>query len=1195
MGGWRVANAQVNVTTQHNDIGRTGQNLSESVLTPSNVNATLFGKLFSYAVDGLVYAQPLYLSGILVNGTQHNVVFVATEHDSVFAFDADSPSGTGGGLLWSASMLSAAHGAAIGATTVPWPVGSDIDPEVGITGTPVIDSVSETLYVVSDTLEGGTKVLRLHALDVSSGSEKFGGPVTIGASVTGSGAGSVGGTLAFNSALENQRSGLLLLNGIVYIGFASHQDEGNWHGWILGYDATHLSQTGVYCTSPNGLGGGVWMSGAGLAADQLDPVNHPYGRMFVPTGNGDYNAALQDYGDSHLDLDLTNGVLTLTDEFTTNIQASLNTYDLDVDSGGLLVLPTQSAGNYPHLLVQAGKTGTIYLLNRDNLGGYHPSGDQALQELTAAVGGSGVWSSPAYWNGFVYYWGQYDKLKAFPLVNGRLSTTPNMSAETQGWPGATPSISANGTAQGIIWTVDTSGYANSTAAVVQAHAAGNVATTLYSSATNPSRDKAGTAVKFAVPTIANGKVYVGTAGEIDVYGLLPAPVPVFSPAAGTFTSTVTVSLTDTTVGAILYYTTDGSTPTTASAVYSSPIVVSATETVKAIAVVQGYGTSAVGSATYTIGAQPPPVVNYSSGFASAAGLSVVDGAKVTSGALELTDGGHSETTATWYSTPVNVQSFTTNFTFQISPASGDGFTFTIQNAGGNAVGSLGGGLGYAGIASSVAVKFDLFSNAGEGADSTGFYIDGAQPTVPALDMTSSGVNLHSGDIMAVQLAYDGTTLTLTITDTATSASFSASKLINIPAIVRGNTAHVGFTGGTGGLTAVQKILSWTYSPGSAGVTPVAATPTFSPVAGSYPVAQSVSLTDTTAGAILYYTSDGSTPTTASAVYSSPIVASATETVRAIAVAPGYASSAVGSATYTISAQAAATPIFSPVAGSYPVAQSVSLTDTTTGAILYYTTDGSTPTTASAVYSSPIVVSATETVKAIAVVQGYGTSAVGSATYTIGAQPPPVVNYSSGFASAAGLSLVDGAKVTSGALELTDGGHSETTATWYSTPVNVQSFTTNFTFQISPASGDGFTFTIQNAGGNAVGSLGGGLGYAGIASSVAVKFDLFSNAGEGADSTGFYIDGAQPTVPALDMTSSGVNLHSGDIMAVQLAYDGTTLTLTITDTATSASFSASKLINIPAIVRGNTAHVGFTGGTGGLTAVQKILSWTLSTP
>jgi hypothetical protein len=719
-------------------------------------------------------------------------------------------------------MLATSHGAAAGATTVPWPVDSDIVPEVGITGTPVIDPTSNTLYLVSASVEGGSEVHRLHALDVTTGLEKFGGPVRISASVSGIGIDNVASTVTFNPPQENQRPALLLLNGIVYIAYSAHEDISPWHGWIMAYNAGNLSQTGVFNSTPNGYAGGIWMSGAGLAADQLDTVNHPYGRMFVTTGNGDYTATKpynenMDYGDSHLDLDLTNGVLTVTDEFTTNGQAVDNNTDGDVGAGGVLILPTQTTGTYPHLLVQAGKAGTIYLLNRDNLGGYNVVGDQAVQELTNAVGDVGVLSSPAYWNGNVYFWGQNDNLKSFSLVNGLLSTTPTVSSEQYGFPGATPAISASGTTQGIVWSINSAAY-GAGPAVLQAHNASNVATTLYSSSTNSSRDQAGWGVKFSIPTIANGKVYVGTETEIDVYGLLgtvppSAATPTFSPAAGSYTAAQSVTISDATSGATIYYTTNGTTPTTASSVFSStsPISVSASETLQAIAIASGHSTSAVGSALYTINAATTPVVNDPTGFSSSTGLSLIGSAAVTSNTLQLTStSGGVQANAVWYSTPVNVQSFTTDFSFQESAANADGFTFTIQNTGLTAIGLAGGGLGYQGIGSSVAVKFDLYNNSGEGIDSTGFYTDGAIPTVPALDMTASGVNLHSTDTLHAHIVYNGTTLTLTLTDTVTGASFTASTTINIPATVGANTALVGFTAGTGGETATQTILNWTY-------------------------------------------------------------------------------------------------------------------------------------------------------------------------------------------------------------------------------------------------------------------------------------------------------------------------------------------------------------------------------------------------
>src|SRR6266478_6194356 len=308
--------AQVNILTQHNDNFRTGANTSETILTPSNVASTNFGKLFANPVDGRIYAQPLYVQGVVIPGKgTHNVAFVATEHDSVYAFDAD----TAGAPLWQITLLDSAHGAPAGATTVPNGDLSttDIVPEIGITGTPVIDLSTNTMYVVGKTKEGTTYVQRLHALDITTGAEKFGGPVALSGSVSGTGNGSLNSVLTWDPKWENNRPGLLLFNGVVYIGFGSHGDNGPWHGWILAYNASTLTQTGAWCASPNGSGNGIWMSGAGLAADVPDPVNHPYGRMFTVTGNGTYDATApnynnsMDYGDSILKLDLANGIPTM--------------------------------------------------------------------------------------------------------------------------------------------------------------------------------------------------------------------------------------------------------------------------------------------------------------------------------------------------------------------------------------------------------------------------------------------------------------------------------------------------------------------------------------------------------------------------------------------------------------------------------------------------------------------------------------------------------------------------------------------------------------------------------------------------------------------------------------------------------------------------------------------------------------------
>ena len=358
-------------------------------------------------------------------------------------------------------------------------------------------------------------------------------------------------------------------------------------------------------------------------------------------------------------------------------------------------------------------------------------------------------------------------------------------------------------------------------------------------------------------------------------------------------------------------------------------------------------------------------------------------------------------------------------------------------------------------------------------------------------------------------------------------------------------------------------------------------------------------------ASIYYTTDGSSPTTGSPLYSGPFTIDASTTVHAIAIATGYTQSAQGSAsyTYTPTESAAATPTFSPGAGTYTSTQSVTIADTTPGATIYFTTNATTPSTSSAVYSSAIPVSASMTLEAIAVAPGYTQSALATAAYVIQSSGTSTINFAAGFPSATGLQLNGSAAVNSSKfLELTNGGTAQASSAFWTTPVNIQAFTTNFTFQLSSAAADGFTFTIQNAGTTALGGSGGGLGYgpdpgatgtASIAKSVAIKFDLYNNSGEGTDSTGIYTNGATPTVPAVDLTSSGIVLSSGDTISAQLVYNGTTLTLNLTDTVTNDTFSYAFTLNIPSTVGANTAYVGFTAGTGGETAIQNIKNWTLT--
>ncbi|MBV9696603.1 MAG: chitobiase/beta-hexosaminidase C-terminal domain-containing protein [Gammaproteobacteria bacterium] len=827
----------LNVTTWRYDAARTGQNTSETALTPANVNSSSFGKSYSYTVDGYVYAQPLYLANLTVNSVARNVVFIATQHDSVYAFDADHSV-----QLWKASLLDAAHGAASGATTVPSGdiASSDIVPEIGITGTPVIDATAGTLFVVSKTKENGAYVQRLHALDVTTGNERAGSPVTIQGSVSGTGIGSVNGTIAFQPEWELNRPGLTLANGTVFVGFGAHGDNGPYHGWLFAYNSTTLARTAIWNSSPGGKGNGLWQSGASMATDVVNGVPRLFfatGNWFS-TGNGGPNpsppyTAGQDYSNAIVRMDITNGGLTVSDEWTPFDQQTLSSTDQDQTSGGVLLLPDQSGANV-HELVQVGKNGRIEVLNRDNLGGFNSSSNsQIVQEIGGKV--QGLWSTPAYWNGRVYFWGNGDSLKQFSLSGGQLSTSPTATASvSSNFPGASPVVTSNGTSNGILWAIRSDAYSTGGPAVLYAFDATNVANLLYSSAQNASRDAAGKAVKFAVPLVVNGKVYVSAQGEVDVYGLLAsappsAPPPTFTPVAGVYPSTQSVSLADSLSGASIYYTTDGSPPSTGSKLYTGPITIASTTTVQAIAVAQGYNPSSIASAAYTIGAAP--VINFSSGFAGAKGLQLNGSAINTDDSrLQLTTGLANQAGSAFFTTAVNVANFTTDFTFQLSGTApiADGITFTLQGNAPTALGPAGGGLGYGpdtpggtgGIGKSVALKFDVYSNQGEGNDSTGVYLNGVSPTTPAVDLSSSGVSLASGDTLSAHVVYDGTYLYLTLSDPVVGKTFSTRWQVNIPQAVGGSTAYVGFTGGTGGLAASQKILTWTYTAAQSAAQPV---------------------------------------------------------------------------------------------------------------------------------------------------------------------------------------------------------------------------------------------------------------------------------------------------------------------------------------------------------------------------------------
>ena len=1189
--------AQVNVTTFHNDNARTGQNTQETTLTPANVNFSQFGKQFTVTVDGWVYAQPLYVANVSINGGVHNVLYVATEHDSVYAIDADT-----GAIYWSISLV-AAGGTSVSSGDTGC---GDLVPEIGITGTPVIDTSTGTLYAVAKSKVNGAFFQYLHAIDISTHVEKFGGPKLITATVNGNGDG--GTTVSFDPLREAQRPALLLQHNHVIIGWASHCDIQPYHGWVISYNASNLQQEAIFNTSPNGGLSGIWMSGGGLAGDASF-------NTYFASGNGSWDGTAN-FGDSIVKLgEPAGGAFPLADWFTPFNQNNLSGGDTDVGSGALVLLPDLPNGK--QYLTQMGKEGKMYLVDRNNMGHFCSTCTSVDTNIVQEVPGAtnGVWGSPAYWNGWVYWdgasdGGSCDNLRAFSFNannSGLLSTSStSKSQQCFSFAAPTPSVSSNGNINGIVWGLDDSAFGSGCCQVLYALDATNLANLLYTSNQAPGqRDVPGGAVKFATPTIANGRVYVGSQFKVSAFGPISstptAATPTFMPAPGDYVGSVNVTLSDTTPGAVVHCTTDGSQPDGNSPVCTNLAVVS-TETISAIAVASGYNNSAVATGTYTIvsGGQG---VNYGSGF-SGNGLSLNGGSSINGTRLRLTDGGNNQARSAFYSTPLGVQDFTTDFSFQITNPGADGMTFTIQGIGATALGPAGGGLGYGpdtpggapGIGKSVAVKFDIYNNAGEGTDSTGLYTNGVSPTNPATDMTSSGVNLQSGDVFNVHMTYDGATLTMAVTDANNPAlTFTTSWQINIPQTVGGTAAYVGFTAGTGGLTATQDVLNWTYV--TSGSPTQTATPTFNPLPGNFPAAQPVSLLDATNGAQIYYTTDGSTPIPGtSPLYVAPIQVTQNTTINAIATANGLSNSNVATGVFTIQT---ATPTFDPPPGTFSAPVTVNLSDTTYGAVVHCTTDGSQPNANSPVCTS-VSVNATETINAIAVAPNYSNSNVASGMYVIGTGGS-VINFGSGF-SASGLALNGRSSINGSRLRLTDGGGYEASSAFYSTLVGVQNFTTDFSFQLTNPAADGMTFTIQGSSATALGPAGGGLGYGpdtpggapGIGKSVAVKFDIYNNAGEGTDSTGLYTNGVSPSVPASDMTSSGVSLLSGDVFNVHMGYDGTTLSLTITDANNSAkTFSTSWAVNIPQIVGGSAAYVGFTGGTGGLSAIQEILNWTYS--
>lgn len=495
-----AALGHASVTTWHNDVARTGQNLLETRLTPASLRAGGFRKLCGRPVDGQIYAQPLYAPRVATRGGPRDLVFVATEHDSVYAFDADCRAH---GPVWKTSFLGA------GVTTMPCTSRAQpqcdttiISPEHGVTATPVIDLGRDTLYVAAQSVEGGVYRQKLHALDLRTGRELADSPVTIEATAPGNAA------KRFDSREAFQRGGLLLLGGVVYIPFASNDSAS---GWMIGYDAATLARRRVFCVTPTGNLGGIWSGGAGPAVDAG-------GSIYVATGNGTFDPTQggPNFGMSVLRLAERDGALTVGDYFSPSDEASLSRRDLDLGSGGIMLLPDQP-GAHPHEAIIGFKTGTLFLLDRDGLG--HENTAKAVQHFVANP--QGFYSTAAFWRGDVYLAGVSGRLTQWRLENGLFPPrATHESANLFSYPGATPSISSNGQSNGIVWAIDTAGRVQGgPPAVLRAYDADDVSVELYGSNAAGSRDAAGPGVKFSVPTIADGRVFVGTQSELDIYGL----------------------------------------------------------------------------------------------------------------------------------------------------------------------------------------------------------------------------------------------------------------------------------------------------------------------------------------------------------------------------------------------------------------------------------------------------------------------------------------------------------------------------------------------------------------------------------------------------------------------------------------------------------------------------------------------------
>ncbi|WP_162136313.1 fibronectin type III domain-containing protein [Zavarzinella formosa] len=1286
------------VLTSHNDISGTGANLAETTISPANVRAGSFGKLFVNAVDGQVYAEPIVWNGIpAANRTRPdaaNVVFVATEHDTVYAIATDTA--LAGTVLWSRSFLDIRNingrvnnpeGATSISTLSSTDVATmDITPEVGITSTPVLDTQTATLYVVvkTKTVVGGVThyIQRLHALNTADGSDRATpyviGDTTLGVYgnatdrtaifVYGTGDGSYPDTyyhtnrtvVTFNALRSNQRSALRLVNGEVYVAWASHGDNGPYHGWVAKFDVSNLSQgirlSGVLNTSPNNGQSGIWQSGGGLSfepdgsAFYLETGNGqggapPLGADGFPS-NGNYSEAVMkviaDPNSTATNQNINGWGFRVSDYFVPHNIEALDAVDADFGSGAPLVLP-DSAGipGHPHLLIAAGKEGKIYVLDRDHLGKFNTSTDDVVS-VTPLKFLNGVFSSPVWFNGALYYVGAFGgKAKRLTLnQNGELVTASETPTNTFGNLPGSPSISSNGTTGGIVW------LPNRDMNTLHAYDANSLTTELWNSGQDPA-DNLGAVVKFAIPAVADGQVYVGTGNSLVVYGLKPAvnalPLTPTGLTAVTLSSTsIQLSWVDpttapnTATGYAIEQSTDGVTFVPATTVPSGTgqaIVGGLTPLTPYVFRVRGFnglGNSPFSATAAQTTSGQLAMLDFTGGFAGSPALLTYNGNAAVNGmAARITDGTTSKAGSVFSTQTVDISRFTTQFTTrQTGP--GDGMTFTIQAYSPNALGQLGGSLGYGnkqngggGIPNSAAIKLDIFGSSGELPTSTGLYMNGAYPgNTGASDLRAAGVILNSGNVMRVAMSYDGSNLTVTITDTVTAKFFTRIYPLDLPAVIGTRNAYVGFTGATAGLTAVQDVLSWTFSP-NAVQTP--ATPAALGSATASATSVSLNWTNTATNQTGYQLDRASNAAFTQNLTTQNLPASpANFTDNAPGLSPGNtyfyriratntagpsANSNTTSVTIPLAPARASdvmvTGVFSShidlqwtdnaglSASGYRILRAIDrglfseLTTlppfNTAGPNTYVWSD--TSVAPGHFYEYHIIAFN---------VSGYNDFVGGNATTPL----PSAVDLGGGFTGATTLKFNGSAAINGSAARITDGGVGKTGSVFTNQTVDVSQFRTEFTFR-QTGKGDGMTFAIQANSPTALGRGGGSLGYGtdpggkpGIGLSAAIKFDLFNNDGEGSSSTGLYLNGAYPTsAGSVNLQTAGITLNSGNLMRVVMTYDGTTLKVTITDTVTNRLVTQSYAVSLASVLGTTNAYVGFTGASGGLTAVQDVLSWT----